>query len=338
MVYSKTIVKFWKRFAVLLSAVLLLCMGCSTIPSTSSNPWQVITLPTKANLLDLAFTGNSEHGWLVGSEATLFETKDAGNTWKQVGLDLDDPRYRLSSISFSGNEGWIVGQPSLILHTEDEGKSWTRIPLSSKLPGSPSSIAAIGAGSAELTTDVGAIYKTTDGGKTWKALVDDAFGVVRNITRSRDGKYIAVSSQGSFYAIWEPGQNNWNPYNRNSSRRLQSMGFGLDGRLWMLERGGQVQFSDPQNLGEWGKPFKPDRAASWGLLDLAYRTPKEIWVAGGSGNLLSSVDGGNTWQKDRDVENVPANLYKILFLTSEQGFIIGQNGILLKYQGSAQAA
>jgi photosystem II stability/assembly factor-like uncharacterized protein len=199
-------------------------------------------------------------------------------------------------------------------------------------------IAAVGPQAAELTTDVGAIYQTTDGGKTWKALVQDAFGVVRNITRSPDGKYIAVSSQGSFYGTWEPGQSNWVPYNRNSSRRLQTMGFGADGRLWMLERGGQVQLSNPDHPGEWDKPFKPDRAASWGLLDLAYRTPNEIWVAGGSGNLLSSFDGGKTWQKDRDVENVPANLYRILFMSPDQGFIIGQNGVLLKYRGSAQAA
>lgn len=329
--------QFWRRFWVLLGTVLL-CVGCSTIPSTSSNPWEVITLPTQANMLDLAFTGNPQHGWLVGSEATLFETKDGGETWQKYGLDLDDSRYRLSSVSFSGQEGWIVGQPSLLLHTEDEGQSWTRIALSDKLPGSPTLIAAVSPQSAELTTDVGAIYQTTDGGKTWKALVQDAFGVVRNITRSRDGKYIAVSSQGSFYATWEQGQSNWVPYNRNSSRRLQTMGFGGDGRLWMLERGGQVQFSNPNDPGEWDKPFKPDRAASWGLLDLAYRTPNEIWIAGGSGNLLSSVDGGKTWQKDREVEDVPANLYRILFMSPDQGFIIGQNGILLKYQGSAQAA
>lgn len=337
MVCSKTIVRVWKRIVILLAAVLI-CAGCSTIPSVSYNPWQVISLPTKANLQDVAFTDNPQHGWIVGSETTLLETKDGGETWAAIALDLDDPRSRFSSVSFSGSEGWIVGQPSVLLHTEDEGKSWTRIAISSQLPGSPSTIVALGSKSAEMTTDVGAIYQTADSGKTWKALVQEAFGVVRNINRSPNGEYVAVSSKGNFYSIWQPGQTAWQPYNRNSSRRLQNMGFGKDGRLWMLARGGQIQFSDPENRDEWGEPFSPDRKASWGLLDLAYRTPDELWLAGGGGNLLCSFDGGKTWQKDREVEDVPANFYKIVFMTPEKGFIIGASGTLLKYQGSTQPA
>ncbi|MEG5042491.1 MULTISPECIES: photosynthesis system II assembly factor Ycf48 [unclassified Microcoleus] len=337
MVCSKTIVRFWQRIVMLLAAALI-CTSCSTIGSVSYNPWQVISLPTEANLQDIAFTGNPQHGWVVGSEATLLETLDGGTSWKPIALDIDDPRSRFASVSFSGSEGWIVGQPSVLLHTNDEGKSWTRIALSSQLPGSPSTIAALGPNSAEMTTDVGAIYRTSDGGKNWKAVVQDSFGVVRNINRSEDGQYVAVSSKGNFYSVWKPGQQAWEPHNRNSSRRLQNMGFTKDGRLWMLARGGQIQFSDPSNPDGWGKPFFPDRKASWGLLDMAYRTDNEVWVAGGGGNLLCSLDGGKTWLKDREVEDVPANFYRIVFMGPDRGFVIGASGTLLKYQGSAQAA
>ncbi|MEG4285067.1 photosynthesis system II assembly factor Ycf48 [Microcoleus sp. A006_D1] len=337
MVCSKTIVRFWQRIVMLLAAALI-CTSCSTVGSVSYNPWQVISLPTSANLQDIAFTGNSEHGWVVGSEATLFETSDGGTNWKPIALDIDDTRSRFSSVSFAGSEGWIVGQPSVLLHTEDEGKSWTRIALSSQLPGSPSTIAAIGPNTADMTTDVGAIYRTSDGGKNWKAIVQDSFGVVRNINRSEDGQYVAVSSKGNFYSVWKPGQEAWEPHNRNSSRRLQNMGFTKDGRLWMLARGGQIQFSDAESAEGWGKPFFPDRQASWGLLDMAYRTNSEVWVAGGGGNLLCSLDGGKTWQKDREVEDVPANFYRIVFMGPDRGFVIGASGTLLKYQGSAQAA
>jgi photosystem II stability/assembly factor-like uncharacterized protein len=116
------------------------------------------------------------------------------------------------------------------------------------------------------------------------------------------------------------------------------MGFGKDGRLWMLARGGQMQFSNPDELEAWDKPLNPEVSTSWGLLDLAYRTPEEIWVAGGSGNLLCSLDGGKTWQKDRGIEDIPSNLYKIVFVTPEQGFIIGQKGVLLRYEQPSQAA
>jgi len=332
-----SLLKFWQKLVVLV-AVVLLCVGCSSVPSTSYNPWETVTLSTDVNLQDIGFTDDLQHGWLVGNKSALFETKDGGKTWQQKNLDLGDKNYVLSSVSFSGQEGWIVGEPSLMLHTNNGGETWSRILLSEKLPGNPNTIVALGQQSAEMTTDVGAIYRTTDGGKNWKAMVQEAVGVLRNVARSEDGKYIAVSAKGNFYSTWEPGQTAWQGHNRNSSRRLQNMGFGKDGRIWMLARGGQVQFTKEDNPEEWEEIQNPELSTSWGLLDLAYRTPEEIWVTGGSGNLLYSPDGGKTWQKDRGVESVPSNLYKIVFLSPEKGFIIGQRGILLRYQGQAESA
>ncbi|MEH2060710.1 MAG: photosynthesis system II assembly factor Ycf48 [Nostoc sp.] len=330
-------VKSWQRIFALL-IVVVICIGCSKIPSVSYNPWKVISVPTDSNLLDIAFTNNSEHGYLVGSNATLLETNDGGNTWKPITLQLDDQKYRFDSVSFAGKEGWIAGEPGLLLHTTDEGGSWSRIPLSEKLPGSPIAIKAVADSTAEMATDVGAIYKTTDGGKNWKAQVESAVGVVRNIERSADGKYVAVSAKGSFYSTWEPGQDAWVPHNRNSSRRVENMGFANNGQLWLLARGGQIQFSDETKPDEWQKAQYPELSTSWGLLDLAYRTPNEIWIGGGSGNLLRSGDGGKTWEKDRAVEEVAANLYKIVFLEPERGFIIGDRGVLLKYLPNPEAA
>ncbi len=332
-----SIVRSWQRIVALL-VVVLMCIGCSKVPSTSYNPWEIISVPTDAKLLDIAFADNLEHGYLVGSNATLLETKDGGETWKPLALQLDDSKYRFNAVSFSGKEGWIVGEPGLVLHTTDEGGTWSRVSVSEKLPGSPISILALGKNSAEMATDVGAIYKTTDGGKNWKAQVEQAVGVLRNIERSADGKYVGVSAKGNFYSTWEPGQTAWVPHNRNSSRRVENMGFTDDGQLWMLARGGQVLFNDPAKPEEWLKAQYPEVSTSWGLLDMAYRTPEEIWLGGGSGNLLRSADGGKTWEKDRDVEGVPANLYKIVFFSPKQGFIIGDRGILLKYQPSVESA
>ena len=326
-----SIMRICQRILALL-VVVALCVGCSSVPSMSYNPWEVISLPTDAKLFDIAFTSDPNHGFIVGGKATLLETKDAGETWNSIALELDEENYRFNAIDFAGSEGWIAAEPSVLLHTNDEGQTWTSIPLSDKLPGNPVSIVALDENAAEMATDVGAIYQTTDGGKNWKAQVAEAVGVVRNIERSEDGRYIAVSAKGNFYSTWEPGQNAWVQHNRNSSRKVENMGFAQNGQMWMLARGGQVQFSEPNNLEEWQDAQYPELSTSWGLLDLAYRTPSEMWVSGGSANLLRSTDGGQTWEKDRDVENTATNFYKLVFLSPEKGFIIGDRGFLLKYQ------
>jgi len=326
-----------KQILVLLVAAFF-CVSCTQTADLSNNPWETLELPTEARLVDVAFTDNPDRGWLVGSQAALFETLDGGKTWQARSLDLGDEKVSFTSVSFVGQEGWIAGKPSILLHTTDGGTSWSRIALSAKLPGSPDQILALSPDSAEMTTDVGAIYRTTDSARTWKALVQEAVGVVRNIARSPEGEYIAVSSRGNFYSTWKPGEKAWTPHQRNSSRRLQNMGFGDDSRRWLIARGGQIQFTSPEDEGDWGEVQSPDAKSSWGLLDISYRTPEEIWVSGGSGNLLVSFDGGQSWQKDRAVENVPSNLYRIVFVSPQQGFILGDRGFLLKYEPQDKAA
>ncbi len=325
--------QYLKQIALLL-LVAVFCVSCVKTPAMTNSPWQVLQLPTTANLQDLAFASDLKHGWVVGSDATLLETIDGGNTWENRKLELGDQKYRFNSVSFKGDEGWIVGEPSLLLHTNDAGKSWSNLPLSAKLPGAPSTIAALDKNTAEMTTNVGAIYKTTDGGKNWKSLVNDAVGVFRTINRSSNGEYVAVSAKGNFYSVWRPGEEAWSPHNRNSSRRVSNMGFTQDGGLWMLARGGQLQFSADVNADKWNEAEFPGKKDNIGLLDLAYRTPQEIWVSGGSSDLMRSSDSGKTWEKDYEIQSVPSNLYRILFFTPNQGFIIGQRGILLKYQSA----
>lgn len=327
------------RKVVAIAAIAFLITGCSGVflASMESNPWKVIDTANDVTFSDIAFTGDRDHGWLVGNRNALLETLDGGETWELKALDLEQ-NYTLTSVSFDGEEGWVVGQPSLLLHTEDGGDSWERVQLSAKLPGEPLMITALGQNSAEMATDVGAIYTTQNGGRNWAALVEGAIGVLRNINRAEDGQYVAVSSRGNFYSTWKPGQRTWQPHNRQNSRRLQSMGFAADGNFWLIARGGQIQFGTDADAEDWQDPINPELSTSWGLLDIAYRTPDEIWVAGGGGNLLYSPDGGKSWQKDTALEDVPSNLYRIVFVSPTQGFVLGQRGILLKYEGESQTA
>jgi len=324
--------------------------------------WERISLPVDTVLFDLDFVKDTpQHGWLVGSKGTFLETLDGGETWVPrtfANLDPDEElTYRFENVSFSGNDGWVIGKPAIMLHTKDGGKSWLRVPVSPKLPGEPVLITALGPDRAEMTTSSGAVYETTNGGRNWKAQVKETIdstlnrtissgisgasyftGSVIGVIRDADGKYLAISSRGNFFLTWEPGQDFWIPRARETSRRIQAMGFienNADKGIWMSTRGGGLSFTtdvELDSVNSFDFQNSDIKTGGYGILDVAYKTSKEMWAACGGGTLYKSVDGGKTWSKDNDTGKIPGNLYKIKFFGPKQGFVLGSSGILLKYR------
>lgn len=356
---------FSKRHLLAGSASLSCALGTLSLAGLPSreaqadelSEWEMVPLPIDSGivLLDVAFVPEEpDHGFLLGTRQTLLETKDGGKSWAPRSIpsaEDEDFNYRFNSISFCGKEGWIVGKPSILLHTADSGTSWERIPLSARLPGTPVLIKGTGEKSAEMVTDEGAIYVTSNMGYNWKAAVEETVsatlnrtvssgisgasyytGTFNTINRSSAGDYVAVSSRGNFYLTWEPGQPYWQPHNRTSARRIQSMGWRADGGLWLVVRGGGLFLSKGSGVSE---DFEEAQIQSrgFGILDVGYRSNNEAWAAGGSGILLRTADGGKSWVRDKAADNIAGNLYSVKFIDDRKGFVLGNNGILLRYLG-----
>ena len=327
-----------------------------------SKYWEIIDLPLEPGviLLDIAFVPDDpKRGFLLGTRQTILETTDGGKTWdfKSIPEGSDeDVNYRFNSISFSGKEGWIVGKPAILLHTTDGGENWERVGLSPRLPGAPVLITATGSsGQAELVTDEGAIYLTTNAARDWKAAVEETIsgtlnrtvssgvqgasyytGTLSTIARNNDGDYIGLSSRGNFYMTWSPGQSYWQPHNRAFGRRVQSMGWRPEGGIWELTRGGGIYFSNTNQLPEEDDDFSEGKIGSrgFGLLDFTAKpSGKQFWIVGGSGSVFYSNDAGKSWKRDRGTDNVAGNLYNVKFNSDDSGFILGNDGILLRYVG-----
>ncbi|XP_062230190.1 photosystem II stability/assembly factor HCF136, chloroplastic [Phragmites australis] len=292
--------------------------------------------------------------FLLGTRQTILETKDGGNTWFPRSIpsaEDEDFNYRFNSVSFQGKEGWIIGKPAILLHTSDAGESWERIPLSAQLPGNMVYIKATGEQSAEMVTDEGAIYVTSNRGYNWKAAVQETVsatlnrtvssgisgasyytGTFNTVNRSPDGRYVAVSSRGNFYLTWEPGQPYWQPHNRAVARRIQNMGWRADGGLWLLVRGGGLFLSKGTGITEDFEEVQV-QSRGFGILDVGYRSQDEAWAAGGSGVLLKTRNGGKSWVRDKAADNIPGNLYSVKFLDDSKGFVLGNDGVLLRFVG-----
>lgn len=325
--------------------------------------WSQVDLDSSVTIYDIDFSPvDPSHGFLVGSRGTVAETFDRGLTWSPrsfARLDADEElNYRFEVVTFRGAEGWVIGKPSLLLHTADSGKTWERVPLSPKLPGEPVSITALGPQKAEMTTNAGAVYVTENAGRNWKAQVRETIdatlnrtissgvsgasyftGSIISVLRDAYGAYLAISSRGNFFLTWKPGQDFWIPHARDSSRRIQSMGFvnnNVNDGVWMATRGGGLAFSEPNPELESTELLKFNKvdikAGGYGILDVAFRPgTQEVWAAIGGGSLYRSLDSGKTWKRDNQVDKVGANIYKIKFFDNDTAFGLGSNGVVLRY-------
>lgn len=331
--------------------------------AASGGKWTKVDLPFEDTLYDIDFESES-HGYLVGARGAFAETNDGGKTWEARSFSNLDPEeevtYRFQVVSFKGGEGWVLGKPTLLLHTKDSGRTWERIPLSPKLPGEPSDIIALGPNQAEMTTSSGAVYTTENAGRNWKAQVKETIDATLNrisssgvsgasyftgniINQVRDdlGAYLAVSSRGNFFLTWEPGQDFWIPHNRGTPRRIQNMGFvegDIKKGLWMTLNGGKL-FISPNEPDLTKDDFDFQEAdiktGGYGITDVAWRTPTEVWAVGGSNTMYVSVDGGKTFAFDRSANSFPGNLYNVKFFKkySNAGWALGSNGTLLRFTG-----
>jgi len=334
---------------------------------TTGAEWSPVELPIATDnpiLFDIEFDpANPSNGWIVGNKGTFLQTTDTGKTWTAKSFANLDPEeeinYRFTKVSFKDNEGWIIGKPAILLHTRDSGASWERVPLSPKLPGDPFGIVALGPGKAEMSTSAGAIYTTENSGRNWKAQVQETIdatlnrvsssgvqgasyfsGSISSVQRDSDGSYLAVSSRGNFYLTYKPGDEFWVPHNRDTSRRIVSMGFvkdRLNDGLWMSTAGGEISKADgPLDVQLINIPFEKlqIRSGGYGILDVAFLPQsKKAWAVGGGGTIFRSSDSGATWTKDKVADNLPTNLYKVKFF-GNTGYVLGSSGVLLRIQES----
>lgn len=345
------------------AAVTGITASSSPVEAANAKQWTKVDLPFEDTLYDIDFD-SATHGYLVGARGAFAETNDGGLTWEARSFSNLDPEeeitYRFQVVSFKGGEGWVLGKPTLLLHTKDSGKTWERIPLSPKLPGEPSAIIALGPNQAEMTTSTGAVYTTENAGRNWKAQVKETIDATLNrisssgvsgasyftgsiINQVRDdlGAYLAVSSRGNFFLTWEPGQDFWIPHNRGTPRRIQNMGFvegDIKKGLWMTLNGGKLLISpnEPDLTKDAFDFVEADiKTGGYGITDVAWRTPTEVWAVGGSNTMYVSTDGGKKFTFDRSANDLPGNLYNVKFFRQygNNGWALGSNGTLLRFTG-----
>ena len=111
------------------------------------------------------------------------------------------------------------------------------------------------------------------------------------------------------------------------------MGWTPGGSLWLTTRGGDLLLAPETGVTENFDETKFN-SRGFGILDVGFKNESIVFACGGSGSLYKSEDGGKNWKRDKGGDEVPANLYAIKFFKGGQGFVLGNDAVLLRYIGA----
>ncbi len=186
--------------------------------------------------------------------------------------------------------GWIVGQNGTFLGTTDGGASWNQ--LASPTGSNLNKVFFIDSLNGWIVGDYNAILSTTDGGQSWQWNTDNS-------------TYMA-----DYYGVFGLVSNNqiicWLAGGRSYT--------GLSAIEESSEGSGQWY---PQYIGFSGR-----------LVRIFFLNESLGWAVGDSGLILSTMNGGLSW--NRDSSQTYSGLNDIMFFDSQVGLCVGDNGLIMK--------
>lgn len=307
--------------------------AASLINLKAQSTWTVQNSGTNQDLWAVHAMSN-QIAITAGNGGTLLKTTDGGASWEQKISGTTDSFWFLQFLNSS--TGFAGGIKGSLLKTIDAGDTWSVINLldtNANYGGFwfiNEDTGIMAKGSNEYTNSE--IFKTTNGGASWTPVYNPGGGWLSYSFFSSAATGYSTVSGGTIYKTTDEG-NSWNTI---------SLGYN---DLWTS---GVFFFDD--NIGFVGGGYFPtmtgillkttDGGSSWQEITNLYSIAKIMftdqqngfalaaWSIDGSGYIIRCTDGGSTWGK---FQTPLENLNGLHFSSSNFGYAVGKNGIILNY-------
>jgi predicted CXXCH cytochrome family protein len=240
---------------------------------------------------------DSQTGWVVGGRfggtgnGAIKRTTDGGSTWTTQTAGLNQVLYGVSMVDTS--TGWVVAAGGYVLKTSNGGSNWSSVrPTTQTLWG----VSAVDATHAWAVGAAGTMVRTTDG-STWAtqtvptAQVLNAVSFVDTQTGYAVGNRDATLGQGTVLKTSDGG----------SSWTTLTVSY----------------------LSSTGVPTPLNTT----MRAVSFRDASTGWIAGDTGLVLFTQDGGATWTSQKSGAQV---MYGVAAGDGATGHLVGANGVMLR--------
>ncbi len=262
--------------------------------------------------------------WITsGSSETLYYNDAAGTT---NFITYTTPGRFLCIHMLSSNEGYAGAQSGRVYRTTDGGVNWSLVGLTG---------AAVSSITFPPTADTG--YCCGEVGRIYSVTSTGTVKMTSNVVSNMSSVHFPSASHGwvcgeDVIRHYTSASGQWNAdqsYPGNFGCR--AVFFTDNNNGWIVGGIGSAgAIIHTVNGTNW--TFQTDPNPSNALLNAVFFLDDGLtgWAAGNFGKVLSTTDGGNTW----NIENTGAiaNLFRgIHFTSSTNGFIVGNGGNAYKY-------
>lgn len=286
---------------------------------------------TMAHLFSLYFA-TSNIGYSVGNNGTILKTTDAGLNWIQ---QVSGTNKTLYSVWFTSvDTGYCVGSGGTILKTANGGIDW--LPQESKTICSLHSVSfgksdynyskkgyAVGSG--------GTILKTVDGGLNW---VQDTMKIDYDLYSVHiDGGVVFIAGdRGKILKSYlDNAQSPFLEKIYNNAYPLYSVFYVLNGTVCAVGKEdypdgiNQITYRNSTTL-KWST--NNDTRMGVPLYSCYFAGNKVGWAVGGSGIIIKTIDGGETWSVLKS-PNYSLGRFQYFF-KENTGYEVGYAGNIFK--------
>lgn len=310
------------------TVVSLIVLLLFTVQSSHAT-WERVNIGTLAWLRSIRFV-NEQKGWISGSNGTLMETSDGGDTWHSL---KNVTQENIRDVFFRDeNNGWLLCERSVysagkeplnfVLNTSDGGRSWETAHLAESRERA-TRIFFSNSGKGLALGETGTIWESPTGKPPWNRSVLAFRNLLLGAAFLKERKTIMVGG-GGLILVTEDGGRSWNSVSAAvlNKNKLNSIFFVNERTGWTVGNAGTI-LSTSNGGKTWAAQLS---GVAENLNDVFFTSETEGFTVGNNGTILHTTDGGQNWSK----EPTPtiSKLERVVFLR-DRGFAIGFGGVLL---------
>jgi photosystem II stability/assembly factor-like uncharacterized protein len=317
-----------------ISFALLIGAFSVSIICHAQNGWTTSRVTSGGRDLNAVYFIDSKRGWVGGDGGFLAYTEDAGANWVERRLGTD---HAVNDVYFVNKDHGVALTGGSIFETSDGGHSWIEAHKFSpaEFAGAAPELYSLRFNGKKRGWVVGSASRgdivvnsilaiTRDSGATWQVLKVPTNQELIHIDVVDEKRAWVVGAGGAILRTEDSGES-WTRQTSGTQATLYHVDFRNEKQGWVVGERGTILWTE--NGGStWTKVESPVRST---LLSVQFVNEDDGWIVGRGGVILRSTNRGLTWIEQES--GTKQNLYA-LYIDKKNGWAVGSNGLLLKYE------